>query len=95
MISVVAMLFVSSRLLRFITDPILHLQEIASRVATQEDYSLRAIPCGDDEVGALVSSFNQMLGRIQECDIVLQKTSGQLELRVQDWKSRGGDASEE
>ena len=80
--SVLATYFLSSRLLRLITEPILHLAEVATRVTTNEDYAVRAIPRGEDEVGALIGSFNQMLERIQERDAALQGAKGELELRV-------------
>src|SRR5271168_634812 len=81
--SVLATYFVSSRLLRLITEPILHLAQIATRVTTKEDYAVRAIPRGEDEVGALIGSFNKMLERIQERDTALQGAKSDLELRVQ------------
>lgn len=81
--SVLATYLLSSRLLRLITEPILHLAQVATRVTTNEDYAVRAIPRGEDEVGALIGSFNQMLERIQERDAALQGAKGELELRVQ------------
>ena len=81
--SVLATYLVSTRLLRLITEPILHLAQIAGRVTAKEDYALRALPRGEDEVGALIGSFNQMLERIQERDAELQGAKSELELRVQ------------
>jgi signal transduction histidine kinase/CheY-like chemotaxis protein len=81
--SVLATYLVSSRLLLLITEPILHLAQIATRVTTKEDYAVRAIPRGEDEVGALIGSFNKMLERIQERDAALQGAKSELELRVQ------------
>src|SRR5580704_3015475 len=81
--SVLATYLVSTRLLRLITEPLLHLAQIASRVTAKEDYALRAVPRGQDEVGALIGSFNQMLERIQERDRALQQAKGELEQRVQ------------
>jgi two-component system, sensor histidine kinase and response regulator len=72
LLSIVATFLVSSRLLRAITEPILRLAGIAARVSAEEDYSLRAVPRGKDEVGELVVSFNQMLERIQQRDAALQ-----------------------
>ena len=72
LLSIVATFLVSSRLLRVITEPILGLAGIAARVSAEEDYSLRAVPRGKDEVGELVVSFNQMLERIQQRDAALQ-----------------------
>jgi signal transduction histidine kinase/CheY-like chemotaxis protein len=81
--SVLATFLVSSRLLRLITEPILQLAGIAGKVSAQEDYAVRAIPGGNDEIGTLIGSFNQMLERIQDRDAALQKAKDQLELRVQ------------
>src|SRR5580658_1676477 len=81
--SALATYFVSSQLLRLITEPILHLAQVATRVTANEDYAVRAMPRGEDEVGALIGSFNQMLERIQERDAALQGAKGELELRVQ------------
>jgi PAS domain S-box-containing protein len=81
--SILATYVVSSRLLRLITEPILHLAQVAAKVTAEEDYALRALPRGDDEVGALIGSFNQMLERIQERDAALQGAKSELELRVE------------
>jgi PAS domain S-box-containing protein len=83
LLSVTATYLVSSRLLRLIIEPILHLAQIAARVTAKEDYTVRAVARGNDEVGALVESFNQMLERIQERDAELQGAKSELELRVQ------------
>ncbi len=83
LISILVTYMVSSRLLRLITEPILHLAQIATRVTANEDYAVRAIPRGEDEVGALIGSFNQMLERIQERDAALQGAKSELELRLQ------------
>jgi methyl-accepting chemotaxis protein len=74
---------ISSRLVGLITEPILHLAEVAARVSAQKNYALRAISDGQDEVGKLVDAFNQMLTGIQERDAALQGAKDQLELRVQ------------
>src|SRR6266404_3369946 len=63
--------------------PILQLAGIAAKVSANEDYTLRGLPGDGDEVGTLVSSFNQMLERIQERDAALQGAKEKLELRVQ------------
>lgn len=87
LILIVSMLFtalLSSRLVRLITEPILQLATVAKRVSAREDYSVRAYPAGEDEVGELVGSFNQMLERIQERDAALMAAKNQLELRVEE-----------
>jgi len=83
-LSLLATLLVSSRLIRLITAPILQLAKIAGRVSAQEDYTLRAVAIGHDEVGMLMTAFNQMLERIQERDTALKGANDQLELRVDD-----------
>jgi signal transduction histidine kinase len=83
LLSVLAIFLVSAKLLRLITDPILQLASIAGRVTAEEDYTLRAEIGNDDEVGALVNSFNRMLERIQERDTALQEAKDALEFRVQ------------
>src|SRR5712664_3898018 len=81
-ISILVTVLVSDRLVQLITEPILQLAGIAARVSAKEDYTLRGIPGGNDEVGTLVSSFNQMLERIQGRDAALQRAKEDLELRV-------------
>ena len=82
-ISTLATYLISSRLLRIVSDPIVQLAEIAERVTTEENYSLRAIAQGNDESGKLVSSFNQMLEGIEQRDMALQNAKDGLELRVE------------
>jgi two-component system, sensor histidine kinase and response regulator len=82
-LSVLATLFISSRLLRLITEPILQLADVAGKVSSEENYALRAIPHNNDEVGRLIRSFNGMLERIQERDTKLKEAKDDLELRVE------------
>ncbi|HKW57671.1 MAG TPA: response regulator [Candidatus Acidoferrum sp.] len=83
LLSALVTYLVSARLLRLITEPIVHLSKTATRVTNEEDYTLRAVPRGDDEVGTLIYSFNHMLEGIQERDAALQHANDDLELRVQ------------
>jgi PAS domain S-box-containing protein len=53
--------FSSSRLQAFVSTPLLHLTETARLISQQNDYSLRAEKNSDDEIGTLVSAFNDML----------------------------------
>jgi signal transduction histidine kinase/CheY-like chemotaxis protein len=84
LLSVLLAYIVSSQLLYKITSPILQLAGLAGRVSSEEDYSLRAAPAGNDEVGALVGSFNHMLESIQERDAALLSAKDELEIRVQE-----------
>jgi len=74
---------VASRLLKLAMHPILQLAALAEKVSIHEDYSLRGEIQSNDEVGMLVTSFNEMLGRIQDRDSALQKLNSELEGRVE------------
>jgi PAS domain S-box-containing protein len=87
-VSVLLAFLVSSPFLRKIISPILQLAGLASRVSTGKDYSLRAERGGSDEVGLLVSSFNQMLEGIQQRDAALQQAHDDLEKRVEERTAR-------
>jgi signal transduction histidine kinase/DNA-binding response OmpR family regulator len=82
-ISTLTTYLISLRLLRLVSDPIVQLARIAGRVTAEENYSLRAIAQGKDESGMLVSSFNQMLERIEQRDLALQNAKDGLEQRVE------------
>jgi PAS domain S-box-containing protein len=58
-------LVVSSRLQRRITQPLFHLVETVKTVSRKKDYSVRAVTDSKDEMGILVSAFNEMLTNIQ------------------------------
>jgi methyl-accepting chemotaxis protein len=82
-ISILATYLISARLLRIVSDPIVQLAKIAGRITAEENYSLRAIAQSNDESGILVSSFNQMLERIEQRDLALQNAKDELEQRVE------------
>ena len=82
-LSIMASALASYRLVRLITEPIQHLAAVAEQVSSKEDYALRAYGAGDDEVGKLVESFNQMLERIQDRDEALQGAKENLEILVE------------
>ncbi len=83
-VSVLVTYLISARFLRVITEPLLQLASVAGKISEQENYALRAISSGNDEVGKVIRSFNQMLSRIQERDNALHTAKDQLELRVQE-----------
>jgi len=56
----------STRLQRVITAPLMRLAQTAREVAAGRDYSLRAEKSGEDELGRLVDSFNEMLSQLGE-----------------------------
>ena len=65
LLALLAAFLLSSRLQRVISEPTLHLAEMAGQVSAGRDYSLRAVKRGNDEIGILVDSFNEMMGQIQ------------------------------
>jgi len=69
----VVALLLQTRLSRLITRPISHLALTARTVSEQKDYSVRAEKEGEDELGGLVDSFNEMLTQIQEQDEALRE----------------------
>jgi PAS domain S-box-containing protein len=74
----------ASRLQRVISEPIVELAKTAAQVAEKKNYSLRAVKQGNDEVGQLITGFNEMLSEIQARDSALQAAREQLEKRVEE-----------
>jgi signal transduction histidine kinase len=68
----------SSRLHKFVSEPILNLADTAREVSQQKDYSIRAVKQNEDELGVLVDAFNEMLGQIQQRESVLQQRTAEL-----------------
>jgi signal transduction histidine kinase len=75
-------LFISSKLLGKITQPLFHLVETAQTVSREKDYTIRAVADSKDEMGVLVSAFNNMLVQIQQRDAALRKSNDEMEQRV-------------
>ncbi len=69
----------SVALQRAITRPIFALTKTAKEVALTRDYSTRATKHGQDEIGMLTDSFNQMLDGIQERDSALHTANAALQ----------------
>jgi two-component system NtrC family sensor kinase len=74
----------SSRLQKLISNPILHLAQLAHAVAVDKNYSVRATKHSKDELGQLVDGFNEMLTQIQQRDAALQAARDDLEKRVEE-----------
>jgi len=82
--SLLAAYFISRGLQGAIAGPIVRLAETATVVSTQRDYSVRATAAGDDEIGHLVVTFNDMLAQIQAQDAALRESQTSLEGRVEE-----------
>jgi PAS domain S-box-containing protein len=83
-VSLLAALFMSSRLQRWLSEPILSLTRTARDVAVQKNYGLRAVKQSEDELGVLTDDFNEMLAQIQQRDAALQAANEGLEGRVEE-----------
>jgi signal transduction histidine kinase/CheY-like chemotaxis protein len=73
---------VATRLQKIISEPILELTGTARRISAAKNYSLRAASRGNDEIGTLIDSFNEMLAQIQRRDEELATHRGRLEDQV-------------
>ncbi len=89
-------LMLSSMFGRSITDPIVHLADVAFIVSRDKNYTVRATPpSGRDEISTLIASFNGMLGQIEVRDAALQSAQNQLEQRVDERTFQLAAANEE
>ncbi len=80
--ALLVVIFASSKLQRLISDPILRLAQTAKRITLEKDYTLRAAKRGEDEVGALIDGFNEMLAQIEQRDAMLERHRDELENEV-------------
>jgi signal transduction histidine kinase/HAMP domain-containing protein len=76
--------FMSKRLQKSISEPIVQLAKTARIVSAEKNYSLRAPKQGRGELGELTDNFNEMLAQIQQRDVILHKINDNLEKRVQE-----------
>ncbi|HEY4154505.1 MAG TPA: ATP-binding protein [Puia sp.] len=77
-------LLLSRILQKSISNPILALAETARIIHDQQDYSVRAVKIGQDELGTLTDAFNNMLARIEQQNHILKEFNQNLELKVQE-----------
>src|SRR2546423_1772350 len=77
--SALVALLLSSQLQRLVSDPILHLAQVARSVALEKNYSVRATKQSNDELGQFVDGFNEMLAEIQTRDTALRTARDEAE----------------
>jgi len=70
------------RLRDSLSAPLINLVDIMQHVSDHQDYHARASKTGNDEIGALVDGFNNMLEQIQERDRRLEEHRRFLERQV-------------
>jgi PAS domain S-box-containing protein len=76
--------FITARMAKVLTGPLLKLSETVKRISSGRDYSLRAETSGRDEIGVLIDGLNDMLSQIQSRDEALQRARADLEQRVRE-----------
>jgi len=67
---------------KLISGPILRLRAAMNDIASTRDYAVRAPRANDDEMGALVDGFNDMLAQVQRRDAELAAYNACLENEV-------------
>ena len=77
-----AALLMAARLQKLISDPILELMQATREVSAQQNYSLRLPVTSSDEIGWLMTGFNEMLSQIEGRDVELQRHRDTLEDQV-------------
>ncbi len=82
-VSIALAIFLSKRLGRTITHPVLALAETAKKVGQEQNYSMRAkVTSYGDELGQLAESFNEMLSRIESQDAALSLSQQKMEALI-------------
>jgi light-regulated signal transduction histidine kinase (bacteriophytochrome) len=77
-VSALVATLVTARLQRILSVPILELAHTAKTISDQRDYTLRAGKHSEDEIGAAVDAFNQMLDRIEQAHAERQAAAEEL-----------------
>ncbi|MBL4743375.1 MAG: HAMP domain-containing protein, partial [Cycloclasticus sp.] len=67
-------LFLTRRLQRLISDPILNLTKVAQEVSQTQNYELRAQKETEDELGILADSFNEMMEVIRQHEFAMKQS---------------------
>jgi diguanylate cyclase (GGDEF)-like protein/PAS domain S-box-containing protein len=71
-------LLLSSHLQKLIANPVAELSAVARHVAVESNYSIRAVRHGDDDIGKLIDSFNEMLARIETQELARRSAEESL-----------------
>jgi signal transduction histidine kinase/CheY-like chemotaxis protein len=82
LLSMMVAFVVTSWLQRLISRPILQLARAAEQVSREKNYRIRVTHEGRDELGALVTGFNDMLEQIEQRDSQLLRHKATLEQDV-------------
>jgi signal transduction histidine kinase len=79
------------RLQQGLVKPIVELSNIAEKVASKHDYSLRSNHQADDETGTLSSTFNMMLSKIQLAQLQSEELVSELRAKSAEISNHAND----
>src|SRR6202008_2903837 len=84
LLSMLVALLLSTALQKVIIEPLDSMADVARRVTSKRDYSLRAHSSTDDEIGIVVEAFNSMLDEVQTRarDLEQSNTALTTEVRI-------------
>jgi signal transduction histidine kinase/DNA-binding response OmpR family regulator len=85
----------AARLQEQISGPIVNLAHTMKRVTQEENYALRVERSSQDEIGALIDGFNEMLGQIRHRDARLERYREFLEQQVAERTANLGSTNRE
>lgn len=57
--------FLAVKMQKFISDPVLNLADVTKQISERDDYTVRVIKTGEDEIGSLYDNFNNMIESIE------------------------------
>jgi polar amino acid transport system substrate-binding protein len=81
LIGTVIAFFLSSRLQKVVSQPLIELTNTTMQISRNNDYSVRAVSTSNDETGVLVNAFNKMLETIDSQNIDKKKLIEELRER--------------
>jgi PAS domain S-box-containing protein len=65
-LAIAATSLLASWLQRYVSSPVIRLAEVARRISSEKDFSIRASHDTDDEIGVLTDAFNQTLEAVNQ-----------------------------
>ncbi|MCW7755267.1 ATP-binding protein [Desulfobotulus sp. H1] len=74
----------SMRLRKILLNPIFQLVQTVEKITEKKDYAIRAPVFNNDEIGVLISGFNNMIQEIQERDKALLRHRATLQQEIMD-----------
>ena len=81
LIATIVVVVMAMRMQSAVVSPLKHLMEVMARVRDENDLGIRAVPAGNDELGKLVDSFNDMLAMVESSRMDLEIVYNELVFR--------------